>query len=115
MQEYRLLGTVTTSLTRQELATHLQALGWRILSADDEETLLHNSPVMLALDSETESSAHLSKINSILLSASYEGEPATIEPLINELIRLSSNDEKPLQFSIDLFGDAARLVRRFIG
>jgi len=51
----------------------------------------------------------------ILLRASYAGEPLSIQPLIDTLARLADGESISLEYSLDLFGDAARLVRRFIG
>ena len=111
------MGMLTTSLSRGTLVSLLQESGWRLLSSDEEESLLHQSPITLILESDllTNDQDNISVGSPILLRASYAGEPLSIQPLIDTLARLADGESISLEYSLDLFGDAARLVRRFIG
>ena len=98
MQIYRLLGTINASLERCALVKKLTLSGWVLLAQDDNEDSLKKERVQLSVEGES----------TLLLDASFKGEPADISELLSFLDQYSNH------YALDLFGDSARLVRRFI-
>jgi len=95
---YKLLGVVQTQLTRLEMQRTLEGAGWSVHSEFDDGVALCNPPFYLSLEGE----------RSVLIEATFSGQPETLERLMADL--------SPLCFSyaLDLTGDSARLVRRLI-
>jgi hypothetical protein len=98
MQIYRLLGTVNTSLERSALVKKLILSGWVLLAQHDDEDSLKKERIQLHVEGES----------TLLLDANFKGEPADISELFSSL------DQYANHYALDLFGDSARLVRRFI-
>lgn len=98
MQVYRLLGTLNTFLRRQVLVSELLALGWALKDRNEESDIVTKHKVKLQLEGE----------GTLLLDASFSGEPEDITPFLDYL------DTHSIHYALDLFGDSARLVRRFI-
>ncbi|SIS75869.1 hypothetical protein [Neptunomonas antarctica] len=98
MQIYKLLGTVQTQQKRQVLVSGLIASGWERSVHNEDEDQLSLGRVRLHLEGES----------TLLLDAGFTGKPEDITCLIETL------DKHPVHYSLDLFGDSARLVRRFI-
>lgn len=98
MQIYRLLGTVNTSLERCSLVEKLTLSGWVLLAHNENETSLKKDRIQVSFEGES----------TLLLDASFKGGPEDISDLICSL------EEHSNHYALDLFGDSARLVRRFI-
>ncbi|WP_293265818.1 hypothetical protein [Neptunomonas sp.] len=98
MQIYRLLGTVNTSLEKCYLVEKLTLLGWVVLTQNENDVLLKKDKIQLSIEGES----------TLLLNASFKGKPEDISEVIQCL------DSYADYYALDLFGDSARLVRRFI-
>lgn len=98
MQVYRLLGTLTTRLHRKLLVGKLQSYGWELTFSNEDDDALKHKGIQLNLEGE----------GTLLLNAGFTGKPEDISSLLDCL------DSCPIHYSLDLFGDSARLVRRFI-
>lgn len=98
MQAYRLLGAVTSSLERNSIVSQLTLSGWVLLTQNEDEDVLKKDSIQLSLQGE----------GTLLLDASFKGEPEDISELV------SCFDKHSGHYALDLFGDSARLVRRFI-
>ena len=98
MQVYRLLGTLNTQLQRRLLVGALLSCGWELTFSDEDDDALKHKNIQLNIEGE----------GCILLDASFKGKPEDISSLLDCL------DMHPIHYSLDLFGDSARLVRRFI-
>jgi hypothetical protein len=72
--------------------------GWVLLAQHDNEDSLKKERVQLNIEGES----------TLLLDASFKGEPVDISDLFGSLDQYSNH------YALDLFGDSARLVRRFI-
>lgn len=95
-QRYTFLGTFEPSGGEQELITQLQHVGWLVSQQSAEEWLIQKSPVM----------AYIEVGQPWLINGAFNGRPADIEVLLADIASLSHC------YAIDVFGDAARLVRR---
>ena len=98
MQEYQLLGTANSAIRRSDLVAALVEAGWSLSYSEDDENRLHKGSMRLSLEGE----------HTFLISVKYLGLPDDVSALLSIL------DKLPMSYSLDLFGDAARLVRRFI-
>jgi hypothetical protein len=98
MQIYKLLGTVQTQQKRQVLVAGLVKSGWEHSAHNEDEDQLALGHIRLNLEGEA----------TLLLDVGFAGKPEDIVSLIEAL------DMHPVHYSLDLFGDSARLVRRFI-
>ena len=98
MQIYRLLGTLNTSLERKVLVGKLQSYGWELMHSKEDDDGLEHKGIQLSVEGE----------GTLLLNAGFTGKPEDISSLFDCL------DMLPIHYSLDLFGDSARLVRRFI-
>ena len=97
MQVYRLLGALNTQINRKLLIEGLQSCGWELTFSNEDDDSLKQKGIQLNMEGE----------GTILLNASFTGKPEDISPLFDTL------DMYPIHYSLDLFGDSARLVRRF--
>lgn len=98
MQIYRLLGTLNTKQQRKLLVGEFLACGWELTFSHDDDDGLKYKNIQLNVEGE----------GTMLLDASFKGKPEDISSLLDCL------DMHPIHYSLDLFGDSARLVRRFI-
>lgn len=98
MQIYRLLGTLNSQLQRKLLVKELLSCGWEVTFSKEDEDALKYKNIQLNIEGE----------GTMLLDASFKGKPEDISSLLDCL------DMHPVHYSLDLFGDSARLVRRFI-
>lgn len=98
MQVYRLLGTLQTTLLRKVLVARLIACGWAQKTVNDDEDLLRQHNIQLRIEGE----------GTVLLDASFKGKPEDVSLLLTSLNLLQ------IHYALDLFGDSARLVRRFV-
>ncbi len=94
---YKLLGVVQTQLSLREMQITLESLGWSVHS-EYGGVVLHKAPFSLTLEGE----------RSVLVEATFSGQPETLEQLMSDLSPLC------LSYALDLTGDSARLVRRLI-
>ncbi|BBB30063.1 hypothetical protein [Neptunomonas japonica] len=98
MQTYRLLGTVNLPLERDSIVSQLVLSGWNLLIHSEDEDVLKKDRIQLNLQGE----------GTLLLDASFKGMPEDISELVGCFDKHSGH------YALDLFGDSARLVRRFI-
>lgn len=98
MQIYRLLGTLNTQLQRKVLVGKLQSFGWELVFSNEDDDGLKHKGVKLNIEGE----------GTLLLNAGFTGKPEDISSLLGCLDRCATH------YSLDLFGDSARLVRRFV-
>ncbi|WP_028468806.1 hypothetical protein [Neptunomonas japonica] len=98
MQAYRLLGTANLPLERDSIVSQLVLTGWNLLIHSEDEDVLKKGRIQLNLQGE----------GTLLLDASFKGKPEDISELV------SCFDKHSGHYALDLFGDSARLVRRFI-
>lgn len=95
-QHYNFLGTLVLPAAMDEPAQHFNALGWQVSDSGDEEWMLRKAPLC----------AYIEEGQPWLINGFFQGVPANIDILLADLDRLK------VPYAIDLFGDAARLVRR---
>lgn len=98
MQIYRLLGVLNTQLQRNVLVEKLQSFGWELMFSNEDDDALKHKDIKLNIEGE----------GTLLLNASFTGKPEDILSLLDCL------DKCAIHYSLDLFGDSARLVRRFV-
>lgn len=95
-QRYTFLGTFEPLGVEPELIAQLQHAGWLVSQQSAEEWLLQKAPV----------TAYIETGQPWLINGAFKGQPADIEVLLADIASLSHC------YAIDMFGDAARLVRR---
>ena len=97
-QDYKLLGTLFSACSLNDIVHALVQQGWQRLTPDEECERLSFNGLNLRCEGQ----------GSMLLELTFSGEVDSVQPFFNCI------DTLPVSYSLDLFGDSARLVRRFI-